>query len=90
MAIKFNAKQLKNPTPSNISNIVAVSSVILGIVIGWLGTQNFIGVHTSTMLQSIGGLILAILNGVKPFFGVQPTGDVVPTENVTAMDVPKE
>lgn len=89
MAILFNARQLKNPTPSNITNIVSASSVILGIVIGWLGTQNFIGVHTSTMLQSIGGLILAILNGLKPFFGVQPTGDNVPIENVTAMEPPK-
>lgn len=90
MAILFNGKQLKNPTPASISNAVAVSSVILGIVIGWLGTQNFIPVHTSTIFQSIGGLILAILNGIKPFFGVQPAGENVPIEKVTAMENVKE
>lgn len=89
MAIKFNAKQLKNPTPSNVSNIIAVSSVMLGVFIGWLGTQNFIPANLSTIFQSIGGLLLAILNGVKPFFGIQPTGDSVPIENVTAMEEPK-
>lgn len=86
MTIKFNAQQLKNPTPATVSNIVAVSSVILGVFIGWLGTQNIIMPHWTAILSSISGLLLAILNGLKPFFGVQPTQDSVPIEKVTAMD----
>lgn len=86
MAIKFGAKQLKNPTPANWSNAINVLSVILGVIIAWLGTANFIPANTSSIIQSICGLFLAIVNGLKPFLGVETTQSDVPISEVTAMN----
>ena len=84
--IKFNAKQLKNPTPSKISNAINVFTVIAGVIIGWIGTADFVPIHTTSVVQSILGLLLGIANGIKPFFGVETTKESVPIEEVTAMD----
>lgn len=89
MAIKFNAQQLKNPTPTNLSNGIQVFTVIGGIIIGWVGTANFIPVQTAGMIQSILGLLVGIANGIKPFFGVETTDTEVPIEQVGEMDTKK-
>lgn len=86
MAIKFGRKQLSNPTPASWSSAINVITVILGIIIAWLGTANFIPSNTSSVLQSVGGLILALCNGLKPFLGVVTTQQNVPIENVSSMD----
>jgi hypothetical protein len=87
--IKFNAAQLKNPTPTSLSNCIQVFTVIGGIIIGWVGTANFIPVQTSGMIQSILGLLVGIANGIKPFFGVETTETEVPIEQVGEMDTKK-
>lgn len=88
MAIQFGSKQLRNPTPSSVGNVIQVFTVIAAVVLAWIGTAAFIPASTSSVLQSILGLLIGIANGVKPFFGVQPTGEYVDAEKVTEMDNP--
>lgn len=90
MAINFGTKQLKQPTPTSVGNIIQVFTVIAACVLAWIGTASFIPANTSSILQSILGLLIGIANGVKPFFGVKPTGESVDVENVTQMDEPKK
>ena len=86
MAINFGRKQLRNPTPPGLSGWVKVFTVIIGIVIGWIGTAPFIPAGTSTNIQSVLGLLLAIGNGILPFFGVETSQEDIPIDNVTEMD----
>jgi hypothetical protein len=88
--IKFGRSQLKNPTPANWAGFVKVFSVIAGIVIGWVGTQPFIPVETGTVIQSVLGLLLAIANGILPFFGVEVQGKTVNADDVTEMETPEQ
>lgn len=87
--IKFNAAQLKNPTPTKLSNCIQVFTVIGGIIIGWVGTANFIPAQTAGVVQSILGLLVGIANGIKPFFGVETNETEVPIEQVGEMDTKK-
>lgn len=89
MAILFGTKQLKNPTPSRVGNVIQVFTVIAACVLAWIGTASFIPANVSTVLQSILGLLIGISNGIKPFFGVKTEDENVPVENVTQMDEPK-
>ena len=84
--IGFGRKHLKNPTPSRLANAIKIFTVIGGILLGWIGTVNFIPLGTSSIIQSILGLLIGIANGVLPFFGVNTTQTEVPIENVTQMD----
>jgi len=86
--MKFGQKQLAHPTPSQVLNFVRVTTVILSTFLGWLQTIDFIPANTIKIISGIAGLLLAILNGITPFFGVTPTGDSVPIEKVTSMDAP--
>ncbi len=88
--IKFNANQLKNPTPKSISNFVNVFTVVAGALIAWIGTANFIPAQLSGILQSVLGLLLSIANGLKPFFGVETTKEAVPIEDVAVIDDTKK
>ncbi|MEO7048786.1 MAG: hypothetical protein ABI091_26025 [Ferruginibacter sp.] len=85
--VKFGRSQLKNPTPASWSAAINVATVILSTFIAWVGTADFIGSHTSTTIQSICGLLLALGNGLKPFLGVETAAQEVPIGNVTAMEV---
>lgn len=88
MAILFGAKQLKNPTPSRVGNFIQVFTVIAACVLAWIGTAAFIPANTSTVIQSILGLLIGITNGVKPFFGVKTEDAQVNIENVGEMQEP--
>lgn len=88
MAIQFGGKQLKQPTPTSVGNIIQVFTIIAACVLAWIGTATFIPANTSTVLQSILGLLIGIANGIKPFFGVKTTGETVDVENVSQMDEP--
>ena len=89
MAMQFGTKQLKNPTPSSVGNVIQVFTVIAACVLAWIGTASFIPANTSSVMQSILGLLIGIANGIKPFFGVKTEDKKVDIENVTSMDVPK-
>ena len=84
--IKFGAKQFNNPTPANVSNAVSIITVVASILLTWIGTASFIPAGISSTLQSILGLVIALSNGIKPFFGVQTEKENVPIEQVTAME----
>lgn len=85
--VKFGAAQLKNPTPTNWANAINVSTVILGALIAWLGTSNFISLPISSIIQSILGLLLTIANGLKPFLGVETSRTNIPIEDVSSMKI---
>lgn len=84
--IKFGSGQLSNPTPSTLSNIIQVFTVVGGLVLAWVGTASFIPPEAATITQSILGLLIGIANGVKPFFGVETSQRNVPIEDVTSMN----
>jgi len=90
MAIQFGTKQLKQPTPTSVGNIIQVFTVVAAIVLAWIGTASFIPAKESSIIQSILGLLIGISNGVKPFFGVKTNTDSVDIENVSQMDEPKK
>jgi len=86
MAILFGTKQLKNPTPSRVGNIIQVFTVIAACVLAWIGTASFIPAAPSSVIQSILGLLIGIANGIKPFFGVKTDEKTVDVKDVTQMD----
>jgi len=90
MAVKFGRSQLKNPTPSKLASGILLFTGIAGVVIMWIPTATYIGVHTREISSSILGLLIAIGNFAKPFFGVQPTDSVVDVANVTEMENPDD
>lgn len=83
--IKFGTKQINNPTPSGINLVARVLTVVGGIFLGWMQTSNFIGVYSQATISSILGLLLAIINGIAPLFGVNTTQVAIPTKDVSAM-----
>jgi len=84
--IKFGRKQLGNPSPANISSIIAIFTVVASIVATWVGTANFIPAKPSTIIQSVLTLLIGIANGIKPFFGVETNQQKVDVDDVTEME----
>ena len=84
--VRFGRSQLKNPTPSKLAAGIQVFTVVAAIVLSWIGTANFIPANTSSILQSILGLLIGIANGIKPFFGVETSQKNVPIDQVTEME----
>lgn len=90
MAIKFGRKQLRNPTPSRIAMGLDIFSGFASAVLAWIGTASFISAVTSTILQSILGLLVTLAQISKPFFGVKTRLRTVDIEDVTAMEEPEK
>lgn len=87
MPIKFGTSQLNNPTPSKINLVVRVYTVVAGVFLGWMVTNNLIGPNTQNVISSIVGLSLALVNGLAPLFGLDLSGaKYVKAEDVTAID----
>lgn len=88
MAVKFGTNQISNPTPTKLSRGVLIFTVVASVVVAWIPTASFITAASGTVVQSILGLIVALINALKPFFGVQVEAGIIPTENVTeAQDI---
>lgn len=85
--VRFGKKQFNNPTPANWSSGITVATVVIGIIITWLGSTTFIGPNTIAISQSIGGLLITLMNGLKPFLGVVTPQTSIPKGDVTAMEV---
>ena len=83
--IKFGANQINNPTPKGINLIVRIFTIAAGIFLGFLQTSNLIPAATATIISSILGLLLALVNGIAPLFGVETTQTVIAKEDVAAM-----
>lgn len=87
--IKFGRAQLSNPTPSKVNLIARVFTVVAGIFLGWMSTNNLIGPVTQGYIGSIVGLALALVNGLAPLFGVDVNSPIVPTSKVKSLDTDK-
>lgn len=88
--IKFGVQEISNPTPSKINLWVRVFTVVAGIFMGWMSTNNLIGPISQGYIASILGLLLALVNGLAPLFGVQINSGSVETKDVTAMETDKK
>ena len=84
--IKFGRSQLKNPTPAIWAKPVQVFTVLGGVALGWLGSTTMFGIHTTSNIQSVLGLLIGMANGLLPFLGVSTSGEDVPVEKVTEME----
>lgn len=86
MAIKFGTKQLQNPTPSQVANVIDIYCAVAGVLIAWITTAGYIPSNASNIIASILGLGIGICQALKPFFGVRPTSNNVPVEDVKTID----
>jgi len=86
--IKFGPGQISNPTPSKINLIVRIFNVVSGVFLGWMMTtpNGMIGPTTQAYISSILGLVIALVNGIAPLFGIELDRKTVPADQVTAMD----
>ena len=83
--IKFGTGQINNPTPAGINLAVRVFTITAGIFLGWMQTNNLFGAGTQNIISSILGLLLALVNGLAPLFGVDTTQQAIPRKDVAAM-----
>lgn len=84
--IKFNHKQLNNPTPQKVSRKFKIIIAIASAMTTWLGTANFIPANVSTVIQSVIGLVVLVCLALEPFFGVETNQKKVPIEDVGSME----
>lgn len=85
----FGTKQWNNPTPASANNSVGAISAIGGVLIAYLQTANYIPGNIVDIVTGIIGLVIALSQAVRPFFGVHIESEVVPTDQVTAIDTTK-
>lgn len=88
--VSFGTSQVKNPTPSSINLWVRVFTVAAGVFMGWMATASLMGPNTKDILNSILGLLIGLINGIAPLFGVDISSRTVPTDKVTAIDTKDE
>ncbi len=89
--IKFNHRQLKNPTPASWVFGVRIYTMIATSIMAWMPTTTFVGHNFQDISTSILGLTVIIANGLLPFLGVETGAQrTVPIDEVTAMDTPKK
>jgi hypothetical protein len=88
--IKFGTRQVKNPTPAGIERFVKAFNVSAALFIAWMPTNNIIGHHAQDIITPILALLMGMINGVAPLFGIETTSKVVNMDEVTAMETPKE
>lgn len=89
-AVKFGFTHLNRPTPAGLNRTVRVITVVLGIFLAWMNTDNLIPETAQHIINSLGGLVLGIINGIAPLFGIEiAPNEEVPAKDVTAMETPK-
>lgn len=85
--VTFGTSSIGKPTPAGINLWVRVLTVAIGIFLAWMNTNGLIPEITQDVLNSIGGLLLALINGIAPLFGIDVSpSEKVPASDVTAMD----
>lgn len=88
--VKFSTTQLSNPTPAGLNRAVRVFTVVAGIFMGWMATNNIIPSVIQGYISSILGLVIGIINGIAPFFGIEVSGKTVLSKDVTSMENTKD
>lgn len=86
--VKFGIPQIKNPTPSTLNLWVRIITVVVAVFMAWMATASVMGPNTKDIINQICGLLLGLINGLAPLFGVETTSRYVPADQVTAMDTP--
>lgn len=84
--VKFGFKQIINPTPAAINRAVRAATVVIATFMAWMATASVMGPHIKDILTQILGLILALINGLAPLFGVPLEGNPVPAADVAAVE----
>lgn len=84
--VKFGWKQIINPTPAAINRAVRAATVVIAIFMAWMATASIMGPHLKDILTQTLGLILALINGLAPLFGVPLGGQSVPAADVAAVE----
>lgn len=84
--VKFGINQITLPTPASVNRWVRVLTITIAIFMAWMATASLIGPHSKDILNQILGLIMALLNGLAPLFGVQLTTNTVPSNEVAAIE----
>ncbi len=85
----FGLNQINNPTPSKVNLIVRVLTVVIASFLAWMATTDLVNAYWQHLLTGILGLVMSLINGVAPLFGVTVTQSNIPTETVTAVDTDK-
>ncbi len=86
---KFGIGQLGKPTPTHINRTVRIITVVLSVFIAWMNTSDLVGKHSQHIINSLSGLIVGLINGLSPLFGVDIQSDgEVPVSAVSAMNTP--
>lgn len=89
--VTFGTSSINKPTPSGLNTGVRAATIVIGIFLAWMNTNNLIPEATQNVLNSIGGLILALINGLAPLFGINVSEDAkVPVSEVKSMDNPEK
>ncbi len=85
--IKFGSRQLKNPTPHNVSMLLDFIAGVLGIISGYVTTAAFISRDVSDVISSvISALLIPLILLAKRFFGVTEAPDEVSVDKVSEME----
>jgi hypothetical protein len=83
----FGFAHFNKPTPAGVTRAATISSVVLGVFLLWLNSgDNLFSEHTTHALSSLCGLAIALINALKPFFGVDINQPFVPTSQVTGIE----
>lgn len=85
-SVKFGYKQILNPTPASLNRAVRATTVVIGVFMAWMATASVIGTHTKDTITQILGLMLGLINGLAPLFGIPLVGNNVPAADVTAIE----
>lgn len=84
--IKFGWRQIINPTPAILNRGVRVATVIIAIFMAWMATASIVGPNTKNIWTQILGLILALINGIAPLFGIPLKDEPVPAKDVASVE----
>lgn len=84
--IKFGWRQIINPTPAALNRAVRAATVIIAIFMAWMATASIMGPHIKDILNQILGLVLALINGLAPLFGIPLEGNPVAAKDVAAVE----
>lgn len=89
--VKFGINQINNPTPSKLNLWVKVITIVIGVFMGFMAVTDLIGPHSKDALnQILGLLVIPLINGLAPLFGMTGVGSYVKTSDVSSMDEPKK
>ncbi len=88
--ISFGIPSINKPTPASLNRWVRTLTVVIGIFLAWMNTNTLISDHLQSVFNSIGGLLLALINGLAPLWGVNISdSENVPAQDVKSMETPK-